>query len=190
MTACVAQHVRMRVGQACTLASRRHHLAPRSRTGHAKSDCPLHQAREASSASAIHRARHTASLATLRVLCCDHQALSESQQVIRHRPVRLPPCFAIRDRGVWHRKTFSLSRPNSSSGAAFVAAPLGRRPSRRWTLRHRPHTTKVRGSSWGLRPSSRPSRSSRDTDPGPIRGRSDELDACSFQGSFNVKQCR
>src|SRR5262252_991628 len=68
---------------------------PQSRIGHAKSDCPLHQARESSSLSAIHRARHTASLATLRVLCCDHQALTESQQVIRHRLVRLPPCFAI-----------------------------------------------------------------------------------------------
>src|SRR5215469_6480359 len=64
-----------------------------SRIGHAKSDCPLHQAREASSLSAIHRARHIASLAILRVLCCDHQALSESQQVIRHRLARLPPCF-------------------------------------------------------------------------------------------------
>ena len=39
--------------------------------------------------------QHTASLATLRVLCCDHQALSESQQVIRHRLVRLPPCFGF-----------------------------------------------------------------------------------------------
>jgi hypothetical protein len=42
---------------------------PQSRIGHAKSDCPLHQAREASSLSAIHRARHIASLAILRVLC-------------------------------------------------------------------------------------------------------------------------
>src|SRR6516225_2167525 len=72
---------------------------PRSRIGHAKSDCPLHQAREASSLSAIHRARHTASLAILRVLCCDHQPLSESQQVIRHRLVRLPPCLVNLRRG-------------------------------------------------------------------------------------------
>src|SRR6516225_176769 len=94
---------------------------------------PLHQAREASSLSAIHRARHIASLVTLRVLFCDHQPLSESQQVIRHRLVRLPPCFVI-----WPR----ADRPWWTGGAPSATACERRRLDQyQWNstkrLRHR-----------------------------------------------------
>jgi hypothetical protein len=104
---------------------------PQSRIGHAKSDCPLHQAREASSLLAIHRARHTASLAILRVLCCDHQALSDSQQLIRHRRVRLPPCFALRSSPRPRELNLllvSLSQPHPPGVAAVLVDELDRMP--------------------------------------------------------------
>src|ERR1700745_521754 len=69
---------------------------PQSRIGHAKSDCPLHQAREASSLSAIHRARHTASLATSGCCVATTKLYPSRNKSSVIGSARLPPCFVIR----------------------------------------------------------------------------------------------
>ncbi len=138
---------------------------------------------EALSPSAIHRVRRTCVMAA-------PSGMIVLRRVGSIRVATGHPSSARAISAVFCNSRFALiSRSTKpSSGVAFVGGPCATATLVDQIRRHRSRTTKVRGSLWGLRPSSRPSRSY--TDPGPIGGRSDELDACSFQGSFNVKQCR
>jgi hypothetical protein len=103
----VSSPIRTAVGARTDAPPQQSHQA-QSRIVHAKPDCPLHQVREALSSLATHRVRHTASwLLPPGWLCCDHQALSESHQVIRRPLARLPPCFVI------HRPARSVIRRSS-----------------------------------------------------------------------------